>query len=1039
MIALALLLCAHALAEPTEPAGISATLDPDALYRAAMEDLNADIASVPTRYTGRLIALRTLSAARGRLSDENLEPLLRVRQDGIYNPQDVRQDLAMLYRVGHIVQVEVEVEDWPAFDADGNAIRAVHVDYRIYPPDEVRGLRVVGNAHFSAREIQAAIRLHKGAAWFPEDVPKLAAAIHDAYLARGWPDAQARILASTPPNAVEGDNGIDVRIEVEEGEARRISSLNLHTDGAIAPWRARVILLRNGVVRGRPYTEKRIQAAREALLTAVRRRGAPAHGQYEARVSIAVGEDGGAAVFVDGRRAWAIEAREAGLTPKTVADALALGEGARVTRTFDADATDTLNQVLRAAGHLDTDVTLEAVVDPQTVNIRVTGSAGPRSRLGEIVFSGPEGALDAPDGPRIWTQRYLRAAFLEAGEGFKRGRLTPQSVDDALDAMREFYRAEGYLGVTFTRDALTSRVEQRRRGKGRPTLRTVRDIAVNVQPGSRAWLARVSVEGNVGDVDVATMYADLINNPVNPSAIEARARALVDAYGERGYLTADATTDLTLTPDGTRADLLVTVTPGAVVYLRAVLIRGYSRTERFVIEREIRLKPGDPITPDAIAEIRRRLYDLAVFDRVSVEAVGDEDRVKDILIDVSERKNLYAEAGGGLATDQGVRVFARAGHRNLFGLAHTLTLYGQAGIGWLGDGWSFDFTDPTFRATAHYEAPHVPARGESVTGDVLFGAEEQAPDWRLARSGIAAGFSLKVGPFSTLRADYRVQWRRLLDVDPGVLVDGDPWLSALGLTDAEDPSPDTPSDFRRHSGFDLSFLMDLRDDPFNPTRGGVGSTAWVITDPFLSSIVFLRAEGSWTQLVPLGRPSLLLRMRGGAAWVPDGEAVLPVEDRFQGGGGASFRGFSLATLGPANLVSNEDIAYPNTLAPILDYAERTSTGRWVSTGGDALAVGTIELAIPLDVFGLKGWEATRIALFSDAGNVWWASSLVETTSMQRSVAAGGDPLFRYSVGVGLRRSTPVGPVQLDLGFNPHRIEVRGEDWAQVHVSLGNVF
>ncbi len=1021
LLALLLLRSAHAEdPEPQAEPSVEAGLDLN------MED------PVPTRYTGQLIALRTLSAGRGGLPDEDLEPLLRVRQDGRYSPQDVRQDLAMLYRVAHIVQVEVDVEEWPAFDADGKPIPAVHVDYRIYPPDEIHSLRIAGNPHLPGRELQAAIHLNRESAWFPEDVQTLASAVHDAYAARGWPRAQARIVATGREDSSGEPDGVDVRIEVDEGAANRITSLKLHVDDAIPAWQARWILVRHGVRRGRPYTDARLQAAREALASAARKRGGPRAGHYEARVSIGVGEDGAGAVFIDGRRKWTVDPGATGVRPRDVVDALELADGVRLTRTFDADATDTLNTALRADGHLTADVKVAVATDADNVKLGLTGAIGPRHRLGHITFEGPPGALDSPDGDRIWTQKYLRGAFLEAGDGFERGKVTPEAVDKALGALREFYRAEGYLSATFQRTALTARGAGRLRHE---------DVAVHVVPGPRAWLAGFTINGGVPEMedDATGLYQDLVSHPVDPSAIETRARKLVDRYGDLGYLNADATTALSLSADGTRADLTVTVTPGNIVYLRAILIRGYSRTQRFVIEREIALQPGDPITPDAISEIRRRLYDLGVFDRVSVEAVGDEDRVKDILIDVSERKNLYAEVGGGVATDQGLRIFARAGHRNLFGIAHTLTLYGQTGIGWQGDGWTFDLSNPTYRATAHYEAPHVPGRGESVTGDILFGAEEQAPDWRLARSGVAAGLSLKIGPSTTIRADYRVQWRRLLDVDPGVLVEGDPWLGPLGVSNAVDPSPITPSSLRRESGLDLSFLLDLRDDPFNPTRGGVGNAAFVVTDPLFGDQVYLRAEGSWTQLIPVGKPAFLLRLRSGAAWVPDGTSVLPVEDRFQGGGGASFRGFALDTLGPANLVSNENIAYPNTLDPILDYAERTSTGRWVTTGGDAMAVGTVEFSVPLDVFGLSGWSATRVALFSDFGNVWWLSPLVQTTSMTLDAAHGGDPALRWSAGIGLRRATAVGPIQVDVGFNPAWIKARGEDWARLHVSLGSVF
>ena len=51
-------------------------------------------------YVGLPVAQVSLEAVRGSLPGENLEPLLNVKQDLPYQANDVRSDLAMLYRVG---------------------------------------------------------------------------------------------------------------------------------------------------------------------------------------------------------------------------------------------------------------------------------------------------------------------------------------------------------------------------------------------------------------------------------------------------------------------------------------------------------------------------------------------------------------------------------------------------------------------------------------------------------------------------------------------------------------------------------------------------------------------------------------------------------------------------------------------------------------------------------------------------------------------------------------------------------------------------
>ncbi|HNH50604.1 MAG TPA: BamA/TamA family outer membrane protein, partial [Myxococcota bacterium] len=77
--------------------------------------------------------------------------------------------------------------------------------------------------------------------------------------------------------------------------------------------------------------------------------------------------------------------------------------------------------------------------------------------------------------------------------------------------------------------------------------------------------------------------------------------------------------------------------------------------------------------------------------------------------------------------------------------------------------------------------------------------------------------------------------------------------------------------------------------------------------------------------------------------------------------------------------------------------------------------------------------------FSDVGNTWFLKKSIVTDSAR----AGLEPLLRYSVGVGVRRATVVGPIQLDLGFNPSPVEAFGESGLlpllppmRLHLSLG---
>src|SRR5262249_60461730 len=140
-------------------------------------------------------------------------------------------------------------------------------------------------------------------------------------------------------------------------------------------------------------------------------------------------------------------------------------------------------------------------------------------------------------------------------------------------------------------------------------------------------------------------------------------------------------------------------------------------------------------------------------------------------------------------------------------------------------------------------------------------------------------------------------------------------------------------------------------------------------------------------------------------------AQVPLSQRFFSGGGSTLRGFPLDGAGPQR-------ALPVCSNP----ADVTTCSQiTVPEGGPQLLILNSELRFPSGIFSKLGG-----AVFYDGGNVY------------RSV--GFQDFFgRYSntVGVGLRYSTPVGPVRIDVGHNLN--PVPGLNSTQFFFSLGQAF
>ncbi len=197
------------------------------------------------------------------------------------------------------------------------------------------------------------------------------------------------------------------------------------------------------------------------------------------------------------------------------------------------------------------------------------------------------------------------------------------------------------------------------------------------------------------------------------------------------------------------------------------------------------------------------------------------------------------------------------------------------------------------------------------------------------------------------------------------------------------------------SGLSAGFLWNHANDPLNPTTGWVLSLAAEEVGGFLGGrFDFYKLQSEIKGYYPLAEKTVFAsRLKIGFAEPLHGGEEVPIFERFYSGGSASVRGYGRSRLGP--LSTSDD--------PL---------------GGRSLIEGSFELRQQFT-------EKIGGALFVDFGQV----SL-------RSFDVPVDDL-RFAAGVGVRYTTPAGPVRLDLGF-PFRPPNGDRAW-QIHFSIGQSF
>ncbi len=138
---------------------------------------------------------------------------------------------------------------------------------------------------------------------------------------------------------------------------------------------------------------------------------------------------------------------------------------------------------------------------------------------------------------------------------------------------------------------------------------------------------------------------------------------------------------------------------------------------------------------------------------------------------------------------------------------------------------------------------------------------------------------------------------------------------------------------------------------------------------------------------------------------------MPTSQLFFSGGGTSLRGFPIDGAGPQRLVP-----FCNVLQ-----GESGCVNVTVPVGGKQLFILNSEARFPLGITKLLGG-----VVFYDGGNVYSAINFNNFINN-----------YSNTVGVGLRYSTPIGPVRVDFGRNLN--PVPGLNPTQYYITIGQAF
>jgi outer membrane protein insertion porin family len=657
-----------------------------------------------------------------------------------------------------------------------------------------------------------------------------------------------------------------------------------------------------------------------------------------------------------------------------------------------------LSDYFQAKGFFDVKVTTDLQQQPDKIVLLYRIDRGKKHKVERISFHG-NNQVSARELSSVVVVK--RAHFL--GHGSVSQKLLKQSTDNLL----AFYRDKGYEDAKIT--AQTTAHE----------LKT--DIAFEINEGTQTLVDQIRTTGNNSIQE---------NQLTAPHGFELKAgapfsgRRLADdrnrisaTYQEHGYLNADVKTTVVRHSDNShRVDVTYAITEHQLVRVDKVVYLGQEHTRLSLIKKTSNLPPEAPMKREQLLVAETRLYDLNVFDWSSVgprKPITDQTG-EDTLVKVHEAKRNEITYGFGFEVS----------HRGGNIPTGTVAVPGLPTIG-LGNN-QIAPSQATYASplgSIEFSRRNMRGLGETASGSILLSRLDQRmitsylqPHFLGSTWSSVASFSLErtsENPlFAATLGDLSFQVEKLLNRKTNTRLQLRYDFNKTVLSHLLVPELVLPQDQNVHlSTFSSTLIRDTRDKPLDAHRGVFATLNLGITPAALgSSATFAKFFGQFAFYKPFHSVVFANSVRLGLAKPLVGSFV-PTSQLYFSGGGTSLRGFPIDEAGPQRLVP-----FCNVLKNQTGCVDVT-----VPVGGRQLFILNSEVRFPLHLMKNLGG-----VVFYDGGNVDTAINFNNFLSN-----------YTNTIGIGLRYTTPIGPVRIDLGHNLN--PVPGINPTQYFITLGQAF
>jgi outer membrane protein assembly complex protein YaeT len=913
------------------------------------------------QYEGKQILTIQFDPKEQPLDASELHDILPLKQDQPLHVADVRAAIERLFATGRYSDIQVDAQPYHDAAKDGVIIKFITKNSWFIGA-------VTAGGHVpdppSAGQLENASGLDLGQPFTDQQIQDGAAA------QKRLMESNGLFLGQITPS-YSYDNAyqqINIRFDVNSGPRAHFSMPTLLGDAKLPAQRIlKATKFRRWIINTwKPMTEVRVSQALENVRSLYQREN-----RLEAHVSLE-------SMKYDQATNTALPTLSIDAGPKilvnTIGAKISKGQLQHYVPIFEEHSVDddlllegqhNLRDYLQSQGYFDVEVAFKPQrVQNDQATIDYIVNLGPRHKLSAVEISGNKYFTTSAIRERMYLQT---ASFLQ----FPHGRYSESLLRRDHDSIVNLYQSNGFLAVK-----VNSHTDDNYHGKPGNLA-----VFLEIEEGPQSFVNSLQIDGieHLDKAKILGALSSIQGQPFSEFSVAVDRDTILAQYFDKGF--ANATFEWSSKPaaEPNRVDLHYIVHEDRQQFVRQVLINNLKHTRPDLVNRKLLLNPGDPLSPTAITDIQRKLYDLGVFARVD-QAIQDPDGDtpdKYVLyqLDEARRYSLALGVGAELGRIGGCndcldapagasgfypRVSMDIARSNLWGLAHTISLRTQV-------------STLEQRGVLNYSWPHFGDNDRlnlSLTG--LADNSKDIRTYNYTRLEGSVQLSQRITKSTTLL--YRAAYRRVTIGD----------LKVTPFLVSQLSQPD------RVGIVSLNLVQDRRDDPVDPHRGMYNTIDFGVAEHiFGSERDFVRLLVRNASYYRVGKKIVLARSTeiGDIKvfhYSGDPADELPLPERFFGGG-------------------DSDRAFPEFQAGPRD----TLTG--FPLGGGALLFNQTELRFPLIGDSVGG------VLFHDMGNIYTDFDHISFRLHQRNLED-----FNYmvhAVGFGIRYRTPVGPLRVDLAWS----------------------